>query len=372
MGPMNHVADVIVIGGGLHGFSAALHLARRGVSAIVLEKDYVGRHASGVNAGGVRRLGRDLAEIPISVRATEYWQDIRGLVDDDCGYHESRQLKLAENEAELEEVRRRVDLVRQQGFEHEEFLDRDALRELEPAVAEHCVGALHVDRDGFADPQLTVRAFVRRAMALGVRVVESGRALRCERAGDGWRVETAAGVFSGGHVVNAAGAWAGRVVEMLGDRAPPVEAKAPMMAVTSPAPTFTTAVFGAMGDALSLKQYPDGGVLIGGGRLGRPVPDEGRAEVDMEGIAKSLATARRVFPLLEDVEIVRTWAGLEAYMPDEIPVIGPGSQPGVAHAFGFTGHGFQLAPAVGEIVADLVTKGASDMPIDSFRLDRFG
>ena len=67
MKPPNNTADVIVIGGGLHGCSAALHLARRGISVIVLEKDYVGRHASGVNAGGVRRLGRDPAEVPISV-----------------------------------------------------------------------------------------------------------------------------------------------------------------------------------------------------------------------------------------------------------------------------------------------------------------
>jgi sarcosine oxidase subunit beta len=61
--------DVIVIGGGLHGCSAALHLARRGARVTVIEKDHVGRHASGVNAGGVRRLGRHLAEVPLAVAA---------------------------------------------------------------------------------------------------------------------------------------------------------------------------------------------------------------------------------------------------------------------------------------------------------------
>ena len=59
--------DVIVIGGGMHGCSTALHLARAGLEPLVLEKDYAGRHASGVNAGGVRQLARHLAEIPLSV-----------------------------------------------------------------------------------------------------------------------------------------------------------------------------------------------------------------------------------------------------------------------------------------------------------------
>ena len=93
--------DVLVIGGGLHGCSTALHLARRGVSVAVLEKDYVGRHASGVNAGGVRRLGRHLAEVPLSVASMETWHAIRDLVDNDCGFESHGQVKVAENEAEL-------------------------------------------------------------------------------------------------------------------------------------------------------------------------------------------------------------------------------------------------------------------------------
>ena len=70
-------ADTAIIGGGLHGCSAALQLAARGVSCIVLEKDYVGRHASGVNAGGVRILGRALPEIPIAMASREMWLNIR-------------------------------------------------------------------------------------------------------------------------------------------------------------------------------------------------------------------------------------------------------------------------------------------------------
>lgn len=94
--------DVIVVGGGLHGCSTALHLAMRGVRALVLEKDHIGRHASGVNAGGVRQLGRHAAEVPLSVASMALWHGIRDLVDDDCGFESHGQLKVAETEAELD------------------------------------------------------------------------------------------------------------------------------------------------------------------------------------------------------------------------------------------------------------------------------
>ncbi|MCB1471473.1 MAG: FAD-binding oxidoreductase, partial [Rhodobiaceae bacterium] len=134
--------DVIVAGAGLHGLSAALHLARAGLKPLVLEKDYPGRHASGVNAGGVRRLGRHLAEVPLSVEAMKIWHDISGLVGDDCGFTRCGQIKIAETETELDKLRARARDVRALGFDHEEIIGRDELREHIPAIAPHCVGAM--------------------------------------------------------------------------------------------------------------------------------------------------------------------------------------------------------------------------------------
>src|SRR5262245_37681959 len=78
--------DVAVIGGGLHGCPTALHLALRGLKPILVEKDYAGRHASGVNAGGVRQLARHIAEIPLSIASMAIWENIEELVGDDCGF----------------------------------------------------------------------------------------------------------------------------------------------------------------------------------------------------------------------------------------------------------------------------------------------
>ena len=98
-------ADVVVIGGGIHGCSAALQLALRRRRVILLERNYVGRHASGINAGGVRRLGRDPEEVPLSVEGMPLWHGIRDLVGDDCGFSACGQVKVAESEAELATLR---------------------------------------------------------------------------------------------------------------------------------------------------------------------------------------------------------------------------------------------------------------------------
>ena len=103
---MARTADVVVIGGGIHGCSTALHLALRGLKPILVEKDYAGRHASGVNAGGVRQLARDLAEIPLSVSSMELWERIEELVGDDCGFESHGTVLVAESEAELGELPR--------------------------------------------------------------------------------------------------------------------------------------------------------------------------------------------------------------------------------------------------------------------------
>ena len=132
---MGDTADAIIIGGGIHGCSTALHLALRGLRPVLIEKDYAGRHASGVNAGGVRQLARHVAEIPLSQRSMDLWEHIGDLVDDDCGFECHGQVLVAENETELQVMRERVDDLTLRGFTHEELIDGPELRRLVPAVA---------------------------------------------------------------------------------------------------------------------------------------------------------------------------------------------------------------------------------------------
>jgi sarcosine oxidase, subunit beta len=364
--------DVIVIGGGLHGCSTALHLALRGVRALVLEKDHVGRHASGVNAGGVRQLGRHAAELPLTVAAMALWRRIGDLVDDDCGFESHGQIKVAETEDELAGAEARAAELRALGFQHEEVIGQAELRELVPAIADHCVGALISRGDGAAIPFRTTFAFRRKAQALGARFQEGATVARVTRSGGVWSVETTDGDRHAAPIlVNCAGAWADRVAAQLGERAP-LEVIAPMLMITARLPPFIKPVVGACGRTLSFKQFPNGTVLIGGGLLGRAVRDENRTELDFSQVSVNARTVWDLFPVMRGATIVRSWAGIEARMPDQIPVIGPSAaQPNAFHAFGFSAHGFQLGPIVGRIIADLIATGRSDLPIAPFHIGRF-
>jgi sarcosine oxidase subunit beta len=368
---MTETAEVIVIGGGIHGCSTALHLALRGIKVTLLEKDYAGRHSSGVNAGGVRQLARHLAEVPISVFSMGIWEWIAELVDDDCGFESHGQVLVAETEDELDAFRARVDELRLHGFNHEELIDQGELKRLVPAVSDYCPGGIVSRRDGAADPFRTTQAFRRKAVSLGVRAHEGVMVTGLTRRGATWRVETTVGAFEAPKVVNAAGAWADRIAALVGDIVP-LEVIAPMLMITGRVPRFIEPVVILRSRKLSFKQFSNGTVMIGGGHLARSYRDENRTEIDWHKLAQSAQTVWELFPVMRSTTIVRAWAGIEARMPDDIPVVGPSAtSEGIYHQFGFSAHGFQMGPGVGAVMAELVATGATNMPITPFRVNRF-
>jgi sarcosine oxidase subunit beta len=368
---MTRTADVVVIGGGIHGCSTALHLALRGLKPILVEKDYAGRHASGVNAGGVRQLARDLAEIPLSISSMALWEQIEALVGDDCGFESHGTVLVAESDAELDSFRARVDDLRLKGFTHEELIDRAELRRLVPAVSDACPGGVISRRDGAADPFRTTQAFRKRAIEKGAEVIEGVTVTGLARVGTVWRVETSDGAIEAPRVVNAAGAWADRIAAMLGEPVP-LAVVAPMLMVTSRLPAFIRPVVILRGRKLSFKQLGNGTVVIGGGHLAIAHRDRNETVLDWEKLAISARTVWELFPLMRQATIVRAWAGIEAYMPDSIPVVGPsGTSEGVFHQFGFSTHGFQLGPGTGAVIAELVATGATNVPIGDLAIGRF-
>ncbi len=368
---MTKTSDVLVIGGGLHGMSAALQLARAGASVRLVERETVGRHASGVNAGGVRRLGRHVAEIPLAEAALPMWRAMPDLVGDDCGFTPSGQVKIAESAADLELLTARAGEVKSLGYSHEEIIGQAELRALIPSVAAHCAGAMIVRGDGFADPYRTCIAFRRAAVAAGVRIDEGVAVTGLERQGDIWRARTTAGDYHAPEVLNAAGAWGARLAASLGEPVP-VRAAAYMMMVTGPLPRFVEPVVGLASRKLSLKQMANGTVVIGGGFEGRPDAETGKTALDIHGLAASAGIAGDIFPVLRKARLVRAWAGIDGEAADKISVIGRSLlHEGLTHAFGFSGHGFQLVPAVGRALADLIRTGQSSLPLLPFSPGRF-
>lgn len=363
--------DAIVIGGGLIGSSTALHLAMSGQTVLVLEKDSPGRHASGVNAGGLRRLNRHPAEIPLSVAAADMWRDIESLVDRDCDVKLTGQVRVAENEADMEKLAERAALVQSLGYDHEELIDRDRLYQLLPDLAPHCVGGLYTHGDGYARPYHALTAFRLKAQSLGVRYRSQCRVLEIETVSNRWRLVTEQGKFEAPVLVNCAGAWAGKICKCLGEPVP-LEVGAPMMMVTERVPSFLNLVVGAASRKLSFKQMQNGTLLIGGAHLAKYDLETQTTDIDFFKLAESSRTVLDLFPRMANVRIVRTWAGLEAFMPDRIPVISVSAkEPNLYHAFGFSAHGFQLSPVVGRIISQLILNQKCSLPIEPFSILRF-
>lgn len=363
--------DVLIIGGGLMGCSTALQLALRGTHCIVLDKDSPGRHASGVNAGGLRQLNRHPAEIPLSVAAAEMWHNIEALVDSDCDTRFPGQIRVAESPADMQVLEERAAMVRALGFAHEEIIGREELYRLVPALTPHCKGALICRNDGYGRPYHALHAFRRKARSLGVEFRTSTRVDALEHSVDEWQVSTPKGEFRAPVLVNCAGAWAGRIAAVLGDTAP-VTPGAPMLMITERLPRFLEPVIGAASRKLSCKQMQNGTVLIGGAHMAELDIAGQSTEMNWARLAVSARTVMALFPQLENARIVRTWAGIEAFMPDNLPVIGRSStSPHAYHAFGFSAHGFQLSPVVGKIMSQLILDGRTALPIEPFSIARF-
>ena len=364
--------DVLIVGGGVHGCAAAYFLARRGLSVLLLEKERIASHASSRSAGGVRQLGRDLAEVPLSAAAMELWHDLRAILGEDSGFRVSGQVRVAETEADMTLLAERAAVMRARGFDHEELLDRSDLRRMLPALADHCVGGLVSRRDGFANPYRTTLAFAKAARALGAEIREGARVVAVERAGGLWTLATQDGQrLTGRILLNTAGAWGNRIADALGEPVP-LGYAAYMITMTSRLPAFVGPVVIGTGRPLSLKQLPNGAVMIGGGYTGSGLLDAANpASVDPRGLSYNVRTAVELFPVMQPASVARSWAGFEGVMPDHIPVIGPSRQEGAFHAFGFCGHGFQLAPAVGSLMAELIATGSTNLSVAPFGIDRF-
>jgi sarcosine oxidase subunit beta len=368
---MKEIFDVVVVGGGLHGLSAALHLARASQRVVVLERSWSGRHSSGATAAGVRSLHRDPEELDIAIEALEMWQHIESLVGDTCGFAPKGQICIAENPVALDVLQGEIDDLRVAGYRHAMMIGPEEVRRRIPELGVNCLGAAIAPGDGAADPHRTLAAFRRSCLAEGVVIREGCGVDDMVRCGADWRIRTSHGdQLTVPIVVNAAGAWGSKIAAMAGDDIP-IGLKASMMIVTERLRPFLEPVVASYGRKLSFKQADQGGLVIGGGIQGEADIDAETSHVRFARLARGAKDAVTLFPCIDGVKIIRTWAGLEATPSDLLPIVGPSENgPGVFHAYGFSGHGFALVPVVGSIITDLVIKGSTSRAIDGLQAKR--
>lgn len=374
MSNASRAGDAIVIGGGIVGASAALFLRRRGLSVTLLERRLVGQEASGVNFGNIRRQGRPLSQLPLAHRAYDIWRRLPELVGNDCEFLPVGHLRVAYDEARADDFRQYARDAGETGLVLEVTAGRE-MRERFPYLGPEVKVASLSPVDGHANPRLAAPAFGRAARAAGASVIENTRVSAIEKSGEDFRVSTTSGEFRAPLVLVSAGAWAGRICETLGEPVP-LTANGPQMGVTEPAnyrlpPTLGVST-SIKGESVYLRQVKRGNIVFGGGAWGPADPEAGRARVLPENTLAQLVQLRRLVPALGRLNVIRVWSGIESYLPDEQPVVGPSTRtPGLHYAFGFSGSGFQIGPGVGDAIAELMATGATSTPLDAFSMARF-
>jgi sarcosine oxidase subunit beta len=372
---VNRTADVVIVGGGVVGASAAYHLAIAGAGRVLLleRSDHLAAGSTGACAGGFRQqfssevnVRLSQASVPMIVAFTEE----HGLPLDVAqhGY-----LFLVRGDSLWRHFVAANELQGRLGVEAE-LLTPDEAEGLAPGISlEGLVGATYGPRDGIADPSGLTQgyaALARRAGAeleLGVEVTAVRTAARRVTG-----VETSTGAIDAPVVVNAAGPWAGLLASAVGVELPlePIPRHVLVTGGFPGAPERRTLVIDA---ATSFYFHREGaGVLMGMGD-----PNE-RASFDLTPdeafVTESLLpTALRVFPPLEAASIEHSWVGLYEMTPDHHPILGPApGLEGFYLANGFSGHGFQHAPIVGKLLAEMIVEGgARTVDVSSLGLERF-
>ncbi|EJL06749.1 NAD(P)/FAD-dependent oxidoreductase [Pseudomonas chlororaphis] len=368
-------SDVLIVGGGLMGSAAAFFLRRRGQSVTLLERDQIGQYASGVNFGNVRRQGRYLGQLELANRSWALWKRLPELIDDDLEFIASGHMRVCYREDEIAELEayaaapeaRELDLQIYRGRElHERF----------PFLGPDVKGGSYAPHDGHANPRLAAPAFARAAVRAGARIEERTEVSEVQKVGGGFLVGTTDGrQFSAERLLITAGAWGQKLSEQFGEPVP-LDTNGPQMAVTEPVPYALPTVIGVYTkipeEVIYFRQIPRGNIIIGGGYRSKPDMLTRRAQVEPRSILNQIQQMRRLLPGVGNLNIIRVWSGIEGYLPDSLPIMGPSGQvDGLYYAFGFCGHGFQLGPGVGDVMAELIATGSTGTSIEPFSIRRF-
>jgi sarcosine oxidase subunit beta len=372
---VTRTADVVVVGGGVVGTSAAYHLADAGAGhVLVLERaDHLAAGSTGACAGGFRyqfsseinvRLSR--ASIPMITGFTEE----HGLPLDIAqhGY-----LFLVRTESLWRDFLAANRMHASVGVEADVLSPEEAVALAHGISAEGLVGATYGPRDGIADPSGLTHGYATLARRAGAEI-ELGVEVQGVRWANGrvLGVDTTGGPVDAGVVVNAAGPWAGRLASTVGVDLP-LEPIPRHVLVTGPfpgAPERRTLVIDA--ETTFYFHREGAGVLMGMGGAAEvasfdTTPDEAFIAEEL------LPTAVRIFPPVEEAAVEHSWVGLYEMTPDRHPIIGQApSVAGFYLANGFSGHGFQHAPVVGKLLAELIVEGAArTVDISRLGLERF-
>lgn len=361
-------ADVAIVGGGIIGCSVAYHLAQSGVTDIVVfERKHVASGATGVCPGGIRQQFEGEAECVLAQRSMRFFERINERLEPEAPFFLERSgyLFLAESEPVLKRFRRNVETQNGLGIPSRIVGPSEIAGICESLVLDGIIGGSFCEEDGFLeDCDGVSHRMLRVARDRGTNLVLQ-QVIGIGRANGGWRLTTPSDEWSAKQLVLAAGVDTPGLAEQIGMRLP-ITAERRRLAYTEPmARPLMHPLVVALERGFAGKQLLNGVFYLGW--LGETPETD-----NLTFTERALTAGSTLLPALAELPVRRIVEGVYDSTPDHRPILGevPGMD-GLFLATGFSGHGFMLAPAVGEMLAGLIAGRGSDPVLEHFSLQRF-
>ena len=421
--PLPAEVDVAVIGAGVAGTATAFFLAERGAKVLLCDKGRVAGEQSSRNWGWIRQQGRDVAELPIMIESNRIWRGLAAKTGEaDLTFTQSGCLHLAETEARLEIFGKWHTQAREHQLDTR-LLSKAEIAERFPQVRGKWLGGIETKSDGRGEPFVAIPALARAARRLGVTIVEECAVRTLDiAAGRVAGVVTEKGRVRCAKAVLAGGAWSTYFAANAGIDLPQLAVRS-TVARTEPWPS--SYMHNTNTPGLAIRRRADGGYTVSSGVLaehylgprsfkyftkylnllklsakdvrlhfGAPKGYPGAWGSARRWTADEVSPFERMrvlnpppnpaavrdieerlprrFPELKGAKLAEAWAGMIDVTPDAVPTLDEDDRiAGLYIATGLSGHGFGIGPAIGRIMADLVTGRPTGHDLTRFRAQRF-
>jgi sarcosine oxidase subunit beta len=369
-GPLPPRVEIAIVGGGVMGLSIAYHLARRGMTdVLVLERGYLAEGASGRNGGGVRQQWSTEINIRLMQESVDLCRRFAVDLGVNVWFRQGGYLFLARSAKEVARLEKNIAIQNRCGVATR-MLDPQAAREIVPELdLTGIVGAAYNSSDGILFPWPFMWGYARQASAHGVRICTKTAVNALTKEDRGYALDTSRGRVIARRVINACGAWSPELAKMIGVTIPtwPIRHE---ICSSEPLKPFLKPMVSELSSGLYCSQSMRG-EIVGG----VTIPGHGSTYAmgsTLEFLATYARRLARLMPILGDIKILRQWAGPYDQSPDGNPIVGasPG-HPDFFLACGFVGHGFMMAPIVGKLYAEWLTGGAPHEIFERYTLGRF-
>ena len=365
-------AAVVVIGGGVMGLSTAYHLARAGVTDVVLiEKGEFGSGSTSKAAGGVRAQFSDAVNIELGARSLHAFETFKTTFDQEIDLRRVGYLFLLDQPGHIEAFEKNIALQNELGVPSR-LIDVAEAKARSPLIStDGLLAAAYSPTDGHCTPESVVNGYAGAARRAGARLVRNCTVTAIDSSGGAiTHVVTDKGTVATDTVICTAGAWSRDLGAMVGVDLP-VEPFRRQILTTAPVPGLDPHTPFTIDFATSFYFHGEGpGLLLG---MSDPHEVPGFRLTESDGWLPGLADAiERRAPAIGDVGLASGWAGLYEMTPDHNALVGEAT--GISrflYATGFSGHGFLMGPAIGEVMRDLYLDRSPVVDVSPLTADRF-